>query len=190
MPLGGVGLTGSALAAGGVSTGHPDTSYSSVSERYTRTADPGGLLEALAAIEHDQWMTWARSVLSADDVTIGPERLARWQSYMVTYADLPDAVKEHDRVWARSVLAALTPEATAPACRHPGCGLPEHLHGAPPGEEPNPTRSSHHFTPEATAPEACGSCGRPYADEAETRCGWCGALTPEATAPDTREDGS
>ena len=60
-------------------------------------------VERLAAIEHDQWMTWARSVMSADDVTIGPERLARWRSYMVPYADLPESVKEHDRVWARQV---------------------------------------------------------------------------------------
>lgn len=61
-------------------------------------------VEDFAAIEHDQWMTWARSVISADDVSIGPERLARWRSYMVPYADLSESVKEHDRVWARAVL--------------------------------------------------------------------------------------
>lgn len=69
-------------------------------------APEGEHVERMADIEHEQWMTWARSVMSADDVTIGPERLARWQSYMVPYADLPEHVKEHDRVWARAALAA------------------------------------------------------------------------------------
>lgn len=75
------------------------------------TPPPDPLREALAAIEHDQWMTWARSILSADDVTIGPEREARWRSYMVPYDRLDEATKQHDRAWADAVIAALaTPE--------------------------------------------------------------------------------
>jgi len=30
-----------------------------------------------------------------------------------------------------------------PVCAEPGCGLPADLHGAPPGDPPNPTRSTH-----------------------------------------------
>ena len=39
-----------------------------------------------------------------------------------------------------------------PECRYPGCGLPERLHGAPPGEPPNPTRSTHRFA-RASSPD-------------------------------------
>jgi hypothetical protein len=45
--------------------------------------------------------------------------------------------------------AAVREYASAPltegVCQHPDCGLPKRLHGAPPGEPPNPTRSTHRF---------------------------------------------
>jgi len=43
-------------------------------------------------------------------------------------------------------MTADTPD-PRPVCAEPGCGLPADLHGAPPGEPPNPTRSTHRFRP-------------------------------------------
>lgn len=74
----------------------------------TVTGDPAvTLIEALAAIEHDQWIEWSRTVAEQG---LTPERLARWERYWVPYADLPDDVKEHDRKWARIVLVELPPD--------------------------------------------------------------------------------
>jgi hypothetical protein len=61
------------------------------------------LLERLAEVEHEQWVAWSKSV--ADEVA--PERRRRWEACWVPYAQLPDDVKELDRIWARKVLAAL-----------------------------------------------------------------------------------
>lgn len=58
------------------------------------------LVERVAAIEHEQWTAWSKSV--ADEVS--PERRARWEKYWVPYEQLPDDVKELDRVWARKVI--------------------------------------------------------------------------------------
>lgn len=53
------------------------------------------------------------------------------------------------------VLALLspTPASGEIVCRYPFCGLPERLHGAPPGEPPNPTLSTHRFVPASGEPE-------------------------------------
>jgi hypothetical protein len=61
------------------------------------------LLERLAELEHEQWVAWSRSVAGE----VAEERRRRWAAYWVPYAELPDEVKEQDRVWARKVLAAL-----------------------------------------------------------------------------------
>jgi hypothetical protein len=61
-------------------------------------------VERLAAIEHDQWIEWSKTI-AREGLT--PERIARWERYWVPYADLDEATKEHDRKWARLVLAAI-----------------------------------------------------------------------------------
>jgi hypothetical protein len=61
------------------------------------------LVEALAEIEHEQWMHWSQAV--AADVT-GATRF-KWQSSWVDYAKLTDDVKESDRIWARKVVTLL-----------------------------------------------------------------------------------
>ena len=61
------------------------------------------LLERLAELEHEQWMAWSQSVAGE----VSAERRQRWQACWVSYADLPDEVKELDRLWARKVLEAL-----------------------------------------------------------------------------------
>jgi hypothetical protein len=62
------------------------------------------LLERLAELEHEQWVAWSREV--ADEVA--PERRRRWHEFWVDYSELPEQIKEQDRVWARKVLELLS----------------------------------------------------------------------------------
>jgi hypothetical protein len=64
------------------------------------------LLESLAKQEHDQWMDWAKTLMEKEP-GLTPERVARWQAYMVPYEELTEEVKEFDRVWARKSLSLL-----------------------------------------------------------------------------------
>ncbi|HMP82112.1 MAG TPA: hypothetical protein PKA41_05320 [Verrucomicrobiota bacterium] len=61
------------------------------------------LLEALAEIEHAQWLHWSRAV--AGDVATATRD--KWQRSWVDYAELNDELKEADRVWARKIVALL-----------------------------------------------------------------------------------
>jgi hypothetical protein len=61
------------------------------------------LLERLAELEHEQWTAWSQSVAAE----VSDERRRRWQVCWVPYQDLPEEVKELDRIWARKVLQAL-----------------------------------------------------------------------------------
>jgi hypothetical protein len=61
------------------------------------------LVEALAKIEHDQWMHWSQAVSAHVPETIR----AKWQGSWVDYNQLTDEVKEADRVWARKVVTLL-----------------------------------------------------------------------------------
>lgn len=68
------------------------------------------LVERLAAIEHEQWIAWATTILESEDIS--PERAERWRGYMVPYDQLDEATKEHDRVWARKAIDALESSVT------------------------------------------------------------------------------
>ena len=61
------------------------------------------LVEALAEIEHAQWLHWSQAV--AVDVTAATRD--KWQRSWVDYDELTDDLKEADRVWARKVLTLL-----------------------------------------------------------------------------------
>ncbi len=61
------------------------------------------LLERLAELEHEQWMAWSQSVATE----VSTERRKRWQACWVAYQDLPEEIKELDRIWARKVLETL-----------------------------------------------------------------------------------
>jgi hypothetical protein len=65
--------------------------------------DAEDLVEALAEIEHQQWLHWSKAV--APEVS-NPTRL-KWQSCWREYSELTENVKEADRVWARKVVALL-----------------------------------------------------------------------------------
>lgn len=60
-------------------------------------------LERLAAIEHDQWMAWAKELLASEPISA--ERRARWEACFKSYSQLTEEQKEQDRVWARKVEA-------------------------------------------------------------------------------------
>jgi hypothetical protein len=61
------------------------------------------LVEALAEIEHAQWLHWSQAV--AVDVTAATRD--KWRRSWVAYDELRDDMKEVDRVWARKVLTLL-----------------------------------------------------------------------------------
>lgn len=64
------------------------------------------VIEALAELEHEQWMAWAKSVAHSEPfLTEG--RKERWVKAMVPYSMLTEAQKEDDRLWARKVIAVL-----------------------------------------------------------------------------------
>lgn len=61
------------------------------------------LVEALAEIEHEQWMHWSQAV-AAD---VNDATRSKWQRSWVDYAKLTDDVRESDRIWARKVVTLL-----------------------------------------------------------------------------------
>jgi hypothetical protein len=61
------------------------------------------LIEALAEIEHEQWMHWSRAVAAK----VPEATRSAWQYSWVDYHELTDGIKEVDRVWARKVIAVL-----------------------------------------------------------------------------------
>jgi len=65
--------------------------------------NPDDLVEALAKIEHEQWIHWSQAV--AADVTAATRE--KWQRSWVDYDILTNDLKEADRVWARKVLTLL-----------------------------------------------------------------------------------
>lgn len=60
-------------------------------------------LEKLAALEHEQWMGWARAVI----LEVSEERAERWNNLFVPYKFLSEENKEQDRVYAKKVLEAI-----------------------------------------------------------------------------------
>lgn len=60
------------------------------------------LREELAALEHQQWREWSRTIAEEEDIS--EERIERWRDHWVSYDELPDDVKEYDREWADRVM--------------------------------------------------------------------------------------
>ena len=71
---------------------------------------PQELIEALAEIEHEQWMHWSQS--AAGEVSDATRN--KWQRSWVAYAELSDEMKEADRVWARKVVKLLRERGLVP----------------------------------------------------------------------------
>lgn len=64
------------------------------------------MLEKLAELEHEQWMTWAKELMTTE--YLSSTQLIRWNGCMVPYAELSEEMKELDRVYARKVLDVMT----------------------------------------------------------------------------------
>jgi len=63
------------------------------------------IMESLAELEHEQWMTWAKNLKDTEALSI--QRLNRWLHCFKPYSELSEEMKEHDREWARKALAIL-----------------------------------------------------------------------------------
>lgn len=61
------------------------------------------LLEELASLEHEQWMSWAKDV----EREVSKERRKRWHQFYVPYSQLPDEVKGPDLIWAKRALGVM-----------------------------------------------------------------------------------
>ena len=72
------------------------------------------LEERLAALEHEQWVQWSRTIAAEG---LSPERIDRWKQYWVSYAELTEEVKEFDREWARKALKTLPVQVTTALLR-------------------------------------------------------------------------
>lgn len=57
------------------------------------------VIDELAALEHEQWMTWAKDIIEEEDIS--DARAHRWMQYFIPYEELDEDIKELDRVWAR-----------------------------------------------------------------------------------------
>jgi len=77
---------------------------SSVREEYQeKEIDRKGLIEALARLEHSQWMEWSKAI--AENECLSPNRMRRWQGELwKPYDELPEDKKQLDREYARRVL--------------------------------------------------------------------------------------
>jgi endogenous inhibitor of DNA gyrase (YacG/DUF329 family) len=67
---------------------------------------PKNIFEVLSALEHEQWMAWAKNILETE--TISPKRRERWEKLFIPYDQLEESMKEHDREWVRKVMEAIT----------------------------------------------------------------------------------
>ena len=63
------------------------------------------LMEAIAAVQHDAWMHWAKAV----SPEVSEERKLRWEAFMVPYDQLDESTKDMDREWAEEVIEAIEP---------------------------------------------------------------------------------
>lgn len=60
------------------------------------------LLESLAALEHEQWIAWSKSITYTENIS--KDRFDRWRRLWCPYSELTGVMKDQDRKWARKVL--------------------------------------------------------------------------------------
>jgi hypothetical protein len=65
------------------------------------TSSMAEIREALAEVFHDAWSHWSKAV--KDDIK-SPDRVSRWESSWVPYAQLDESTKDMDREWADEAL--------------------------------------------------------------------------------------
>lgn len=62
------------------------------------------LIEQLAELEHDQWVSWSRSVWERNGGHITSDLYKHWEKNWIPYSELSEEEKEKDRKWARKTL--------------------------------------------------------------------------------------
>jgi len=60
------------------------------------------VVEALAAIEHEQWVEWSKEIAATENIS--PERFERWKRLWVPYNELPEEDRQSDREYACKVI--------------------------------------------------------------------------------------
>ena len=60
------------------------------------------LREKFAELEHEQWITWSKSVADIEDIS--ENKLNRWRNFWIPYSQLDEYVKEDDRKWADKII--------------------------------------------------------------------------------------
>lgn len=70
------------------------------------------LLEKLVALEHIQWMSWAKNIIKNENLS--KTSIKKWESYFIPYEELPDEIKELDRNYARKILELINSEEQIP----------------------------------------------------------------------------
>lgn len=86
------------------------------------------LLEKLSELEHQQWQLWIYSTIVklekildvSNKLPVGgrfifmrnelEEIIKKWDKNRIPYSELPEEVKELDRIWARKVLKVIDSE--------------------------------------------------------------------------------
>ncbi len=75
--------------------------------------------EKIAELEHEQWIAWSKNIAETDNISI--ERTERWAKLWIPYAELTEAQKDQDRIWADKTLALLgTTDIECPDCMGQG----------------------------------------------------------------------
>ena len=60
------------------------------------------LREALAELEHIQWMAWSKHLAQSE--RLSADRVATWETMWRPYSELTEEQKDQDREWADRVL--------------------------------------------------------------------------------------
>lgn len=63
-----------------------------------------GLLEELAELEHNQWISWTKALVKKHDKDLLLDITSKWKRNWKPYKDLTEKEKGKDRVWARKVI--------------------------------------------------------------------------------------
>lgn len=61
-----------------------------------------GKREALAELEHEQWIAWSKNIAETENITLA--RLERWKKLWLPYSTLTEAEKDQDREWADKII--------------------------------------------------------------------------------------
>jgi len=76
---------------------HPESDFEQ------KRLDRPELREALAELEHEQWIKWSQAIAPE----VSRERYERWAKLWIPYSDLSEEQKNQDRVWADKSLALI-----------------------------------------------------------------------------------